>query len=297
MQPPNAQPVVVETEYTPAETVEKDARTRPGLVPLNSADPIEQAIAVGIPESLGRSQADLSNRIAAADFDFCVFCGDSSSPVHWPALGWLTGGIDDIAWCIERAMVSQRGVRVATKAIGDAVNSGFTDIEQDMGRVLNQRPGEQTDRIAKTIVANALPFQSKIARTHDILSVAQLQADTSVSLQLALLDTCRRFLDDINYWPIFKVASDLLAPIRAATAYRNLDALVSAADRHADLGVMTRHHFSGRMFQNLLVDRKYLGTFYTIRTNAVLLAELAVGVWSHLCMVGKVRQFESHNGK
>ncbi len=288
VQPPNAQPVVIETEYAPAATVEEDARSRLGLVPLNSADPIEQAIAVRIPDSLRRSQADLANRIATADFDYCVFSGDSSSPVRWPTSGWLTGGIDDIARCIEHAMVSQRlvdesmlvlerGVRVATRAIEDAVDSGFADIEQDMGRVLNQRPGEQTNRMAMTIVANALTFHSTIAGTHNIPSVAQLRADTAVSLQLAMLDTWRRILDDINYWPIFKVASDLLAPIRAPTANRILDALVSAAERLADLGVTTRHDLSGRMFQNLIVDRKFLATFYTLPTSAALLAELAVG--------------------
>lgn len=288
VRPPNAQPVVVETEYAPAATVEEDARSRLGLVPLNSADPIEQAIAVRIPESLRGSQAGLANQIASVDFEYCVFSGDSSSPVRWPTSGWLSGGIDDIARCVEHAMVSQRlvdesmlvlerGVRVATRAISDAVDSGFTDIEQDMGRVLNQHAGEQTNRMAMTILANALTFHSTIAGTHDIPSVAQLRANTSVSLQLAMLDTWRRILDDINYWPIFKVASDLLTPIRAPTANRILDALISSADRLADLGVTTRHDLSGRMFQNLIVDRKFLATFYTLPTSAALLAELAVG--------------------
>ncbi|MXY41571.1 MAG: hypothetical protein F4Y62_17440 [Rhodospirillaceae bacterium] len=302
--PPNAQPVAVETEYAPGATVEEDARTRLGLVPLNSADPIEQAIAVRIPEALRRSQAGLADRIAAADFDYCVFSGEPSSPVRWPASGWLTGGIDDIARCIEHAMVSQRlvdesmlvlerGVRVATQAIADAVDSGFADVEQDMGRVLNQRPGEQTNRMAMTIVANALTFHSTIAGTHDIPPVARLRADASVSLQLAMLDTWRRILEDINYWPIFKVASDLLMPIRAPTANRILDALVSAADRLADLGVTTRHDLSGRMFQNLIVDRKFLATFYTLPTSAALLAELAVGRmpadWSDLAAYPDLR--------
>ena len=287
VQPPNAQPVAVETEYAPAASVEEDARTRLGLVPLNSADPIEQAIAVRIPVSLRRNQSDLASRIASAEFDYCVVSGDSSSPVRWPASGWLSGGVDDIVRCIEHAMVSQRlvdesmlvlerGVRVATRAIQDAVDSGFTDIEQDMGRVLNQRAGEQTNRMAMTIVANALTFHSTIAGTHDIPSVARLRADTSGSLQLAMLDAWRRILEDINYWPIFKVASDLLAPVRAPTANRILEALISAADRLADLGVTTRHDLSGRMFQNLIVDRKFLATFYTLPTSAALLAELAV---------------------
>ena len=93
---------------------------------------------------------------------------------------------------------------------------------------------------------------------------------------MALIDAWGRILDEINYWPIFKVASDLLAPIRAATARRVLDALSAAAERLAHIGVTTRHDLSGRMFQNLIVDRKFLATFYTLPTSAALLAELSV---------------------
>ena len=285
--PPNAQPVAVETEYTPAATVEDDAKIRLGLTPLDTADSIEQAIAVRIPDSLRRDQAELTARIAAANFDYCVFSGDPSSPVRWPERGWLTGGIDDIVRCIEHAMVSQqlvdesmlvleRGVRLATKAIQDAVDTGFTDVEQSLGRVLNQHGGEQTTRMAMTIIANALTFHATIAGIHEIRSVAQLRVEQPTSFQMAILDTWRRILEEVNYWPIFKVASDLLGPIRAPTASRILDALVSASDQLAELGVNTRHDLSGRMFQHLIVDRKFLATFYTLPTSATLLAEVAV---------------------
>ena len=284
---PDTQPVVIETEYDPASTVEDDAKARLGKTPLTSADPIEQAIAVRIPESLRRDQADMAERIAAASFGYCVFSGDPASPERWPEAGWLTGSIDHIARCVEHAMVSQRlidesmsileeGVRLATRAIRDSSERGFTDIERDMGRVLNQHSGEQTTRMAMTIIANALTFHAAVAGTHDIPSVTQLQADSRASFQMALLEAWRRILDKINYWPIFKVASELLAPIRAATARRVLAALSAAAERLAHIGVTTRHDLSGRMFQNLIVDRKFLATFYTLPTSAALLAELAV---------------------
>lgn len=138
-------------------------------------------------------------------------------------------------------MVLEQGVRVATRAIHDAVESSFADVERDLGTVLNQRPGEQTNRMAMTIAANALTFHSTIAGTHHVPSVAQLRTDKSVSMQFALLDTWYRILDEISYWPIFKVASHLLAPIRAATAQLILQALVAAADRLAAIEVTTRH--------------------------------------------------------
>ena len=287
IQAPNAQPVVLETEYLPGATVEDDAKARLGLVPLDAADPIEQAIAVRIPSSLARDQDRLTERIAAARFDYCVLSGDPTAPARWPVSGWLTGRIDDIVRCIEHAMVSQRlvddgmsvleqGVRVATRAIQDATTSGYTDIERHIGSVLNQREGEQTTRMAMTIIANALTFHATIAGAHDIPSVAQIKNNTGPSLQTPILETWKRILVDINYWPIFKVASDLLAPIRSETADRILDVLTMSAGHLAAIGIATRHDLSGRMFQNLITDRKFLATFYTMPTSAALLAEVAI---------------------
>ena len=200
VQAPDAQPVAVETEYAPAATVESDAQARLGKTPSASADPIEQAVAVRIPDALRQGQANLAERIAAADFDYCVFSGDPASPERWPETGWLAGGIDHVARCIEHAMVSQRrvdesmsilerGVLVATRAVQDAVELGFTDIEREFGQILNQHPGEQTNRMAMTIIANALTFHATIAGVHDIPPVARLQADSHGSLQTALLKT------------------------------------------------------------------------------------------------------------
>ena len=287
VQVPDAQPVAVETEYAPAATVENDARARLGRTPLNFADPIEQAVAVRIPDSLRRGQTDLAERIAAAaDFDYCVFSGDPASPERWPETGWLTGGIDHIARCIEHAMVSQRlvdrgmsilenGVRIATTAIRGAVSIGFPDVERNFGRILNQRAGEQTNRMAMTIIANALTFHMMITGTHDVPPVTQLRATTRSSFQMELLFAWRHILDEINYWPIFKVASDLLATVRSDTARRILAVLADAAEQLAHIGATTRHDLAGRMFQNLIVDRKFLATFYTRPTSAALLAELA----------------------
>ena len=283
---PNSQPVVVETEYHPASGVEDDAKAGLGFVPESSSDPIEQAIAVRIPNSLRQDQAHLPARIASADFGYCVISGDPSSPVRWPASGWLTGGIDDVARCIEHAMVPQRlidesvsilerGVRVATDAVENDKLLGFGCGEQHLGEVLNQGGGEQTTRMAMTMIANALTFHASIGGPHGIPTVSQIQAEHPDSLQTAFLDTWKKTLAEVNYWPIFKVASDLLAPVRVETANRILDPLVRAADQLSELGVNTRHDLSGRMFQDLITDRKFLATFYTLPTSATLLAELA----------------------
>ena len=91
-----------------------------------------------------------------------------------------------------------------------------------------------------------------------------------------MLQCWDRILNDINYWPIFHVASRLLEPVRTATAIRILDGLADMVDELAGIGISTMHDLSGRMFQQLIADRKFLATFYTLPASATLLAELAV---------------------
>ncbi len=143
-------------------------------------------------------------------------------------------------------------------------------------RILNQSSGEQTNRMAMTILANALTFHAVMAGTHSIRTVAELRRESGGHLRQPLLDCWDHILETINYWPIFQLASNLLAPIRIETAKRVLDVLVAAAARLAELGVTTRHDLAGRMFQTLITDRKLLATFHTLPTSAVLLAKIAI---------------------
>ena len=46
------------------------------------------------------------------------------------------------------------------------------------------------------------------------------------------------------------------------------------------LGATTYHDLTGRMFQTLITDRKFLATFYTLPESACLLAELAADGWT-----------------
>ena len=81
---------------------------------------------------------------------------------------------------------------------------------------------------------------------------------------------------EINYWPIFSIAKKILRRIPVRLVRRVFEQLNEAAERLVGLGSGTFHDLSGRMFQRLIVDRKFLATFYTLPASAQLLAELAV---------------------
>ena len=286
VRPQGAQPVVVETEFEPAGTVERDAAGRLGLEPLGG-ERLEQVIAVRLPADLRRGQADLPQRVAEAEFGYCVLSGEPSAPSRWPTEGWLAGGLDDLARCMEQAMTSARlveqgmtvlelGVRAAASAVASEVPGGDMRWPVRLGEVLNQEPGTQTTRMAMTIIANALLFQDAIAASHKLPSMSELMALPERQWRAAVLDTWRHVLAEINYWPIFRLATDLLVPLDGRTGRAAIRPLVRAAEELSGLGVTSQQDLSGRMFQRLIADRKFLATFYTRPESATLLGELAV---------------------
>ena len=287
IRPPGGVPVVLETEYEPARGVEEDARKRLGSSLKYAGDQIEQTIAVQVPKDLSQApQAELKHRIEGAEFRYCIYSLQAADAViRWPTSGWLVGSIDDLATCIENVALSERllaqGTHILEQSIREAAGklreSAGTNALASIANSLHQEDGEQTSRMAMAIVANALVVHTAIVQAHDIATIDQLRipgrSDVSKS---RLLECWQHILDDINYYPIFRIASDLLLPIPDAAANAVLNRLAQAASDLAGLGATTLHDLSGRMFQTLIADRKFLATFYTLPTSAALLAELAV---------------------
>ncbi len=287
IRPPGGVPVILETEFIPARSVEVDAKARLGKFLQYNGDLIEQTIAIQVPQELSRApQEDLEQQIEAAEFRYCTFSlQEKDTVVRWPSEGWLTGNIDDLAAFIENVSLSERllaeGTQILEQSIGEAAGklreTASIHALEKMAQSLHQEDGEQTSRMAMAIVANALVFHTAIVDAHGIPTIDELRIpgrnDVSKS---RLLECWQHILDNINYYPIFRIASDLLLPIADSTAHVVLNRLAQAASDLAGLGATTLHDLSGRMFQRLIADRKFLATFYTLPTSAALLGELAV---------------------
>ena len=287
---PGGAPVVVETEYEPARTVEEEALARLGLAMADSGESVEQAIAVRVPEALKQDQSHLAEAIATAEFRYCVFThreGEPDDPLRWPESGWLSGGIDELAGLIEQTALSERriaeGMRILEEGVGQAAARLRSDLEHDrpgvleqIAEALHQEDGEQTSRMAMAIVANALTVHTAIAGAHDIRTLDELRGARGRLLKSKVLETWRYILREINYWPIFKIASDVLLPIPNGTAQAVLDRLHEVAGELDGIGATSTQDLAGQMFGRLIADRKFLATFYTLPSSAALLAELAV---------------------
>ena len=285
---PLGAPVVLETEYLPARTVEQDAVARLGRELTDTGYAVEQCIALRAPNLLQQTpQALLDAAAAGASYEYCLFSRtDETGHVRWPRRGWLTGGVDDLANLIENASISERvvvqsldilqaGIQEAAVRLRNATVNR-PDVNADIARALHQEDGEQTSRMAMAIIANALTFQTMLAGFHSVRTLDALRRGGALP-KAPVLREWERILE-INYWPIFHVAREVLISIPDGIAARLLDRLADVSSELEAHGTTRSHDIYGRTFQQLISDRKFLATFYTLPASAVLLAELAVGL-------------------
>ena len=80
---------------------------------------------------------------------------------------------------------------------------------------------------------------------------------------------------EINSWPFFAIARDILSRMLPQDAVRIMRVLRETAGQVSASGANIAHYLTGQIFQRLIADRKYLATFYTLPDSAALLARLA----------------------
>ena len=276
--PPRYQAVIVETEFAPARTVETDAKARLGTELTSTGAEIEGTLSVVLPEHLRTGDLEA---IENASFRFATHYLDGhDKKTRWPSAGnWLEGGVDDLADAIEFLSLSERRLTRGTEELeavvrnaagllaGHAGDGPLARIASD----LHQEAGEQTQRMAAAICVSAFMFHAAIEGQEGI---PQVPLPGSISRD-TLLETWNAILE-VNYWPIFSIARDLVRrlPLRAVPPVMNR--IARAIPRLDQLGATSYHDLTGRMFQTLISDRKFIASFYTLPASACLLAELAV---------------------
>ena len=287
---PTGIPVALETEFSPSRTVETDARSRLGKIFAFNSYMIEQAIALRLPSELKTlAQDKLPDSVHNSTFEYCLYsCSDRDilqEPLRWPKAGWISGDIQDLATFIEYTSLSEKriaegmtileeGIDRSAKLLRTSIGEGDYTLKK-IAQSLRQGDNEQTTRMAMAIVANAVAFHSLIAGKNDIKSLSNLKLDGTHILN-RIDSEWMKIRDKINYWPIFDIALQIISTIRPKIVSRIMELLTDSVSKLESLGATSQHDLSGRMFQHLITDRKFLATYYTLPSSATLLAELAV---------------------
>ena len=300
---PGRSPVVIEAEYMPAATAEPEATSRLGLEVAEDGRIIEAVIALRYPDELGDAH-DLHAALASARLSYCLFTEGADAPVRFPESGWLEGAVEDIADMVRLVSVPQRAVEDAATMLEEGIERAAKLLDEvdrlrpgvaaDIARLLGMSNVPQTRRMACAIIANALVFHGRIAGMHpQVKSLAMVCGDGVPNPQGEVLAAWGDILK-INYWAIFAIARDILTQLPATDAANILRRLRDTAQAVNAAGVDNAHDLTGRVFQTLIADRKYLATYYTLPASAALLARLAVakleGVdWSSAQAIGKLK--------
>ena len=296
-------PVVIEAEYLPAATAEVEAKERLGLDVAEDGRRIEAVIALRYPTDMGDAD-DLRAALTESRISWCVFTEESAGVTRFPESGWLDGSVGDLADLVRLVSVPQRavdeaattlqeGIDAAAKVL-DELNTTRSGITMAIARLLGMTDVPQTRRMACAIIANAMIFHERIAGMHpNVRPLGLVCGDGVPNPQGEMLAAWTDILA-IDYWAIFAIAKDVLEQLPSADAARILRRLRNTAQAVNSAGVDNAHDLTGRIFQRLIADRKYLATFYTLPASAALLARLAVarmdGVdWSDAEAIGKLR--------
>ncbi|MBI4459186.1 MAG: N-6 DNA methylase [Acidobacteria bacterium] len=147
---------------------------------------------------------------------------------------------------------------------------------RELPKKIGLRQADAIHRIAGLVVVNAMMFQEVLAQKEKrVRNLDSLQDESD--LKGALADHWKFILDEINYYPIFHIARDLLTSISPdISAVKAVNELAERAKKIVGMRASLRHDLAGRIYHRLLAEAKYLGAYYTSIPAAVLLAKLAL---------------------
>ena len=227
---PGGLPVAIEAEFSDSPRVCKEAEDRLGLKVESTGLPIEGALSVVYPDDLLAGDID---RLETATLRYAThqLPDSADTPVRWPGnpKHWLSGNVDDLADAVEHISLSERRIATSMRILQQCIDDGAgylrsnvpPPVLQKIATALHQKDSEQTTRMAVAIITNAFVFHMAIEGDKNIPSLSSLRGPTGI-LAPKVLAAWYQILN-VNYWPVFAIARDLLTPIPERLAPHLLD--------------------------------------------------------------------------
>ena len=267
-------PLVLEVELEPAATVDADALARLGLE--IDGQPVQTAFAVTVPGPLRQTdQRHLEQRLSTASLTWREWRLDGTSGPR------LSGDVAELGAAAARAAPPAGNLEAAVEALDQGVRRAGSRLCQSPGtlarvaKVFSAPPGDEAANMAALVVINAMVFQERLASSNVAIQSISAARIGGVFSRLRLLMLWDAILE-IDYYPIFSMARDVVAELSEVEAAEVLDECAHTASRLLSMGAVGRHDLAGRIFNRLIADRKLLAAFYTSIPAATLLAGLAL---------------------
>ena len=314
-------PVIIETEIHPATTVEKEAKSRIGLIHKNTQAKIDTTMAVRIPDRLTRFEFNSlrSELMRMTDLEYTVLRRSSTlsrnvgnddllynapaKTARFPERGWITGSIRDIAAAAQALSTPAEDIKSSVAMLEKCMNFVEGEIERlnkstkrTIAACLNQTESDQTWRMAGLILTNAMMFHDLLSSNSNdsdlnIRPLASLRAVGGVISQRELEISWGGILD-VNYAPIFEVALEILGSLGGDAAGKVIQKIDETVSLIQAKRVTTSADMYGMLFQRVITDRDRLATYYTRPESAALIASLVVPPPGDVTYVpAKLRQY------
>lgn len=309
----DAPPVIIENEYAPGATLERDCLSRLGrtLEPneVGGGGKVSVVFALRSPgllrDCVNGDEADKMLR-DGVELEFAVYREKQKSHSRFPKSGFLRGDVRDLVNFIKPASIPEDIVTKAADALTHGANvaaailirhSKRTNFGVKIGETLRQpwpatndipntkadlrqakadaEARMQTAKMCATMLINALAYQQNLSNHHaniDDLSTVHDRRGGELNKSLVLREW-RKILD-INYWPIFHIARELLLDLPTEAVSEMLPGMLDASELIQ--AAMRQNDVAGIVFQRLIADRKTLKTYYTRPESTVLVAHLGI---------------------
>ena len=271
-------PVVVETEFMPASSVETDAKKRLGKK-TKKGKTIESVVAIRVPGKFKKLAGKTMRQSlkSATDLQYAVY-----QPERFPEKPgtWINGSLFDISNIVSLTAIPTNEVKKCVDLmeqnidnISDLLEHSGTTTKKRIAMLLSQKETPQTWKMAGLILSNAFVFHSHIAGEHNIHTLHELRVLDTIPLS-RLVKEWMGIITNVNYYAIFDVARKILMAVDDDTARDMIESLTLMSDSVNAMNLRTSTDMYGSLIQRMITDRKTLASFYTLPVSATLLAQL-----------------------
>ena len=282
----------IETEYIPARGHIADAQSR--LVKhQKNGQPINMMIMIKIPLRYKTMNGELLEDELTTSDDFSYAVLFSNNDVNFPTRchidsnDWLQGSLHDIADLVQTVNYTINDIEIYVKqfknAISQAAKNVTGSLPSKISESLHQKKGEQTTHMGMAIILNAFLFQEILSgldlkfhkkTIYNIPTISQLRTRHRDILKTHTIEAWRTILD-INYYPIFLVALELIDRMPAAQCTTILTLLGNKAEELSQqMKYLPKQDIMSTVFQEMIADAKFLAAFYTKPETATMIASI-----------------------
>ena len=267
-------PVILETEFEPALTVEADALSRLGI--SLDGHRVQNVFAITVPARLrSTSQQHLYQRLATSTLAWQEWRIDGTSGPR------LTGSAVELGNAVARSTPPAGNLEEAVDALDEGVRWAGSRLYSSPGtvarvsRIFGAEPGEEVANMAALVIINAMVFQERLASGEAAYQSTSAARVNGMFSRIKLLQMWDHILS-IDYYPIFSMARDVVQELSEVEAAEVLAECAKTAETLLGMGAVGRHDLAGRIFNRLISERKLLAAFYTSIPASTLLAGLAL---------------------